>query len=350
MASKRLAVVGVIAVLVGVGTYFYVRTPNSLTLTGIVTTDDIVVSPQVAGQISQLLVKEGDSVHQGQLLAVLSSGELAADRAFFARSEEGSAKQVQESEAALRYQEQQTADQIHQAEATLGSAIASRDEAVANVANTKTILDRNETMLRGGGISPQDADQARTAYTVAKSRADAIDKQIEAARAALSLAQSAAQQVSMRRSAFESSRAQHQAAVAQTAKADVRLAYAELHAPTNGFVDVRAARPGEVVSAGQPVLTLVNPDELWVRADVEESYIDRVRIGDSLSVRLPSGEIRRGVVFYRGLDAGFATQRDVSRTKRDIKTFEVRIRVDNHDRRLALGMTAYVLLPLASTR
>ena len=139
MASKRWVVVGGMAVAaVAIATYLSVRTPSSVTLTGIVTTDDIVVSPQVAGQISQLLVKEGDSVHQGQILAVLASGELAADRAFFARSEEGSAQQVQESEAALRYQEQETADQIHQADATLGGAVAQRDEAVANVANAKS--------------------------------------------------------------------------------------------------------------------------------------------------------------------------------------------------------------------
>jgi HlyD family secretion protein len=84
-----------------------------------------------------------------------------------------------------------------------------------------------------------------------------------------------------------------------------------------------------------------------VRADVEETYIDRVKIGDHLRVRLPSGAEADGTVFYRGVDAGFATQRDVSRTKRDIKTFEIRLRVDNHDRRLAVGMTAYVLLPVA---
>jgi HlyD family secretion protein len=53
-------------------------------------------------------------------------------------------------------------------------------------------------------------------------------------------------------------------------------------------------------------------------------------------------------VFYRGVDAGFATQRDVSRTKRDIKTFEIRLRCDNTERRLAVGMTAYVSLPLTS--
>ena len=62
-------------------------------------------------------------------------------------------------------------------------------------------------------------------------------------------------------------------------------------------------------------------------------------------MRLPSGEERQGKVFYRAADAGFATQRDVSRTKRDIKTFEIRLRLDNADRRLAVGMTAYVLLP-----
>ena len=125
----------------------------------------------------------------------------------------------------------------------------------------------------------------------------------------------------------------------------MRLAYTDVTAPIDGFVDVRAARAGEVVSAGQPIVTLVNPDDLWVRADVEESYIDRIRLNDHLKVRLPSGDEIDGIVFYRGVDAGFATQRDVSRTKRDIKTFEIRLRCDNKDRRLAVGMTAYVLLP-----
>jgi multidrug resistance efflux pump len=118
--------------------------------------------------------------------------------------------------------------------------------------------------------------------------------------------------------------------------------------PIDGVVDVRAVRVGEVVTPGQPLLTLVNPDDLWIRADVEESYIDRVRLGQTVTIRLPSGVERQGTVFYRGVDAAFATQRDVSRTKRDIKTFEIRLRVDNTDRRLAVGMTAYVLLPVSS--
>jgi len=111
-------------------------------------------------------------------------------------------------------------------------------------------------------------------------------------------------------------------------------------------VDTRVALQGEVVNAGQAIVTLINQDDLWVRADVEETYIDRIHLGDQLPVKLPSGAVRQGTVYYRSVDADYATQRDVSRTKRDIKTFEIRLRCDNADRSLAVGMTAYVTLPL----
>ena len=189
-------------------------------------------------------------------------------------------------------------------------------------------------------------DQTRTAFDAAKARLDSLQKQVDAQRSALALANANAEQISVKRSQLQANQSQQAAANAQRTKADVRLTYTELHAPIDGIVDVRAARTGEVVTPGQPVLSLINPDDLWVRADVEETYVDGVRIGDTLTVRLPSGEEREGKVFYRGVDAAFATQRDVSRTKRDIKTFEVRLRVDNRDRRLAVGMTAYVLLPV----
>jgi HlyD family secretion protein len=111
-----------------------------------------------------------------------------------------------------------------------------------------------------------------------------------------------------------------------------------------------SARQGEVVNIAQPIIEIINPDDLWVRVDVEETYIDRVRVGEKLRVRLPSGAEREGIVFYRGVDADYATQRDVSRTKRDVKTFEFRLRVDNSDRSLWPGLTAYVNVPLPEAK
>jgi HlyD family secretion protein len=172
---------------------------------------------------------------------------------------------------------------------------------------------------------------------------------MDAQRSTIALARDTAEQIAMKRSQLKTNEAELAAAGAQRTKADVRLAYAQVQAPRAGIVDVRVAREGEVVNVGEPLVTIIDPDDYWVRADVEETYIDRVKMGDAFTVRLPSGEARQGRVFYRRQDAGFATQRDVSRTKRDIRTFEVRLRVDNADRALAVGMTAYVLLPLTGT-
>jgi HlyD family secretion protein len=323
----------------------YSQPPKTLTLTGVVTTDDVIVSPLVTGRLDKLLVREGDAVKPGQLVAVLSAAELAAESDFFAHSAQGFSGQIEQNQASLRYEELQTGQQIRQAQATLAAAEAQQAEAVANLENAKLTLARTTSLLASGATTQQDLDQAKTAFSVAEARVNAVAKQVDAQRAAVGLARASAEQITARRSTLASVKQQEAAAAAQAAKANVRLGYSEIHAPIGGTVDVRAAREGEVVMAGQPILTLIDPDELWVRVDVEETYASRLRVGDEIDVHLASGEDRRGKVFFRGVDAGFATQRDVSRTKRDIKTFEVRLRVDNRDRRLAVGMTAYVILP-----
>ncbi len=346
MPRKQLSVIIAVILVLAIGIVWFVTTrPGDLTLTGIVTTDDVVVSPLVGGQIETMFVKEGDSVAPNEILARLVPLELQADTAYYSHSTAEGAVRVQEGEASVRLQTMQTQEGISQASSTLAAAVAQQSEAAANLSNAKTVLDRYEVLGRAGAVAQQDLDQQRTAYSVAKARAEAADKQVGAQRAALALAEAAAEQVAIKRSQLGADRQQRQAAAAQQAKADVRLAYTQIRSPIRGFVDVRAALGGEVVNAGQPIVTLINPDSLWVRADVEETYIDRIRLGDTLTVRLPSGTERQGTVFYRGADAGFATARDVSRSKRDIKTFEIRLRVDNHDRRLAVGMTAYVLVP-----
>jgi len=348
MSRTAIRFLLLVVVAAGAGAYFYLhRGPAALVLTGIVTTDDVIVSPQIGGQIEQLLVKEGDGVKKGQLVAVIVPDELRADSAYYTHNDAGLSSQVQESEAALRFQERQTADQILQAESNLASSEAQVTAAAADLENARLVYSRTENLSKRGVVAPQELDQSRTAADAAQAKLDALKKQVDAQRSAVALARSTAEQTAVRRSQMQANEHMKAAANAQRAKADVRLHYTELHAPIDGIVDVRAVRMGEVVNPGQPVVTVINPDDLWVRVDVEESYIDRVRINDKLTVRLPSGVEREGTVFYRGVDASFATQRDVSRTKRDIKTFEVRLRVDNSDRRLAVGMTAYVVLPIS---
>jgi HlyD family secretion protein len=151
--------------------------------------------------------------------------------------------------------------------------------------------------------------------------------------------------VPARKSAVSTMMAQMEQARASEAQMTTQLGYTKIYAPIDGIVSVRVAKQGEVVSIGSPIVVVVDINHLWVRASVEESYADAIKFGQKLTVELPSGNKIEGSVFFKGAENEFATQRDVSRTKRDIKTFAIKVAVPNAEGRLFTGMTAIVLLP-----
>jgi multidrug resistance efflux pump len=325
--------------------YVALRPKPELVITGIVTTDEVAVSAQIQGRIQQLLVAQGADVKSNQLLAVLEPQEWRAGAIYYENAERQSVAQVRQAEAELKYQEGQVSNQIWQAEANVAATEAQVKQGQADREIARLNFERVEGLYKTGVEAVQNFDQARTSYEGAQARVESLQNQVMAAQAAVGLARSAGEQVAGRRAALEASRHQAAAIAAQKQKADIQLAHTELRSPIDGRVDVRAALAGEIVNPGQPVVTLVNPDDLWVRADIEEGVIDRIHIGDKFPIRLPSGATREGTVVFIGIDADYATQRDVSRSKRDIKTFEIRLRCKNDDRGLALGMSAYVTLP-----
>ena len=170
MNRKRQIFVAVALVVMAIAAYAVFAPAKPLVLTGIVTTNDVIVSPQIGGQVQKLLVSEGDSVSAGQLLAVIAPGELAADQAYYAHSAEGVATEVRENESAVRYQAQQMTQQVRQAEATVASAEAQRAQTAADYANAQSNYDRLVPLLKSGAISQQTADQQRTDLLVAKAK------------------------------------------------------------------------------------------------------------------------------------------------------------------------------------
>src|SRR5947209_6026150 len=171
------------------GAYYSMRRPpGPLILTGIVTTEDVLVGPQVGGQIGQLLVKEGDSVQKNQLVAIMTTDELAANRAYYARTVDTMQSQVGENEATLRLQQRQTEDQIQQAQAALATAIAQIGSARAAVDIAKIEFDRSQKLTSQGVTPAQQLDQTRSTYEGAKAQLDAAEKQVEVQRAAVAVA------------------------------------------------------------------------------------------------------------------------------------------------------------------
>src|SRR4051812_22402136 len=213
--KKRLPIlIAVIMLAAGAIAYSSLR-PKTLTLTGIVTTNDVIVSPQVAGQIGQLLVSEGDVVKKGQLLATITPDELRADTAYYEQNAAGLSSQVRESEAALRYEQSQTSQQTAQTESTLASVEAEVKAAAADLAAAESTYARTKDLAGQQIASAQDLDQARAAAEAARAKLDSLRKQVEAQRAAVALARANAAQVDVRRSQVQAMQHSQAAAAAQ---------------------------------------------------------------------------------------------------------------------------------------
>ncbi len=152
-----------------------------------------------------------------------------------------------------------------------------------------------------------------------------MQRSVAAAQAALADAQQEERQVPVQQRQTDAMRAAEAQAESNAAAATARFDQTRIFAPASGIVTLRAARQGEVVNPGSPIVTLFDLSSTWVDADVEETYADLIAMGQTLRVRLPSGAEISGPVIYKAVEADFATQRDVSRTKRDIKTVAIRV-------------------------
>jgi len=362
--------------------------PQTLVLTGTVDGNEVVVGSKITGRIVKLAVDDGQWVKAGDLVATLDQEELRADEGAAghaiaqarANAQQSVAQtellqntlptKVRQADAQLlqtQAQLQQAQAQVSQTQAQLQQAQAQVEQTRAAVAKAQDNFNRIRPLVEHHVNPPQDLvtaqsdldsakanEQAAEAGVKASQRAvaaaqaeeEATGRAVAAAQASLADAREQERQVSVQQRQTEALRAAEAQAEANAAAASARLGYTQIFAPSGGIVTLRAARQGEVVNPGSPIITLFDLSDTWVDADVEETYADLISMGQKLQVRLPSGAEITGPVIYKAVVADFATQRDVSRIKRDIKTVEIRVRVPNPEGKLALGMTAWVMLPV----
>ena len=174
---------------------------------------------------------------------------------------------------------------------------------------------------------------------------DTARQNVAAAEASLRQARAHELLASVNARAVDETRNQVANARALAEEAKVEVGYSQVFAPVSGKVNVRAARQGEVVSAGGAIVTIMDLTQTWIYAPLPETQADSVQLGDSLRVVMPSGTTIQGKIIAKAALADFATQRDVSSRKRDIKTVQLKLVIDNPDERFVPGMTAEVYIP-----
>jgi HlyD family secretion protein len=336
-----------VVILALAAAYYFLSTERDqgLVLIGTVDANQVIVSAKIGGRIERLAVDEGTQVKEGDLIAEIDAEELTALKRAAEATLASFRSQVTGTRATEEATRGTTSSDVLTAQAQVQSARAQLTEAQANLRQQQLDTQRTVSLAQQGIASQQDRDRAVAAVDAAKARVQSLQDQVRAAESNAAAARARTNQAHTAESTVQATAAQMQAAQAQLAQAQTRLQYTKVTAPVSGVVSVRAARQGEVVNAGTPIVTIMDLNDTWVRAAIPETYADKLQLGDTLDVRMPNGSTVASKLIFKNTEGDFATQRDVSRQKRDIKTVALKIKIDNAGMKYATGMTAEVLVP-----
>jgi HlyD family secretion protein len=322
-----------------------VRPSGDLQLVGTVDANEVMVAAKIPGRIQQLLVDEGQDVKAGQLIAVIESDDLQAARKAAEATANSQKFKLGETVETERQTVGETGSATVNAEAQLSSAKAALAQAQANYEHQQADTTRIVALAQQGIMSAQAKDDAATSLQASKAAVDAARDNITAAEASLRQARAHEMLSTVAARTVDSTRGEVENARALAEQAKVEVGYSQVFAPVSGKINVRAARQGEVVTMGATIVTIMDLTETWVYAPLPETQADTVQLGDSLNVVMPSGTKVQGKVINKAAEADFATQRDVSSRKRDIKTIQLKLLIDNPSERYVPGMTAEVYIP-----
>ncbi len=287
---------------------------DELRASGTVEATDAQLGFAAGGRIAWIGPREGDAIQAGVVLATLDTAQAAARLAQAQGQQSAARAQL------LELQRGSRPDEVAQARAAERAAARSRDLAEQELARARRLADSNV-------VSRQTLDQAQTAYEVAASRS-------EQAQAQLRLLEQGPRQ-----ERIASQRAQVQAAEAQVQVAQAALSDMVLRSAFDGLVTVRHREPGETVAPGAPVLTIINPDDRWVRIYVPENRIGAVHLGERATITSDTYPDRQfaGEVTHVASEAEF--------TPRNVQTKEERVKLVYAVKVRIVGDTALVLKP-----
>ena len=319
---------------------------SDLELIGTVDANEVLVSSKIPGRIQTLTVDEGDTVKAGQLIAVIESEDLQAAQQAAAATAQSQQFKVGETVETEHQTRGETGSATLNAEAQLSAAKATLAQAEANYDHQKADTSRTVALTQQQIMSEQAKDDAVTTLQADKAAVDAARDTVAAAEASLHQARSHELLTNVAARTVDETRDQAANARALAQEAEVELGYSKVVAPVDGKVNVRAARQGEVVAAGAPIVTVMDLSQTWVYAPLPETQADSVKLGDSLRVVMPSGATVWGKVISKASEADFATQRDINGgIKRDIETVQIKLIIDNPGERFVPGKTADVYIP-----
>ncbi|GAA4297965.1 efflux RND transporter periplasmic adaptor subunit [Nibribacter koreensis] len=244
---------------------------------------EVKISPDVSGEITELYVKEGDSVKAGQLLLRIRPDNYQS--------------MVEMQSASVNTQR-----------ANLAQARARLNQALANSKNIQQTYERNSTLFKQKVISQSEFDASRAQYEANRAEVDAARQNVRAAESTV------------------------QSSIASLEESRKNLNKTTIYSPVNGTVSKLNIEKGERVvgtsqMAGTEIMRIANLNNMEIRVNVNENDIVRVRVGDSAIVEVDSYTSSNRK--FKGIVTAIANTAKDAVSLEAVTEFEVRIRMLN---------------------
>ena len=289
---------------------------NIVVLSGRIEGDDSAVAPKTTGRILEIRVREGDIVKAGDTIAVLYDAQLmsreeqarAAVTGAEARAKAASdqiavfEQQLQQNELSTEQSKVDAAGRVRQAESDVATAESELAQQEAALRMAQFDDEAYKKLAKTGAASERQATQASSTAAQQVAAVAASRRRLEAARGGLTTAQASLSNPGIRgfqtaavRSQINQQRAEIANAAAATEQAQAQLREAQenrkdliVTAPFDGTVLTRAAEPGEVVTAGSAIVTLLDLSKVYLRGFIPEGEIGKVKVAQPAHVYLDS--------------------------------------------------------------
>jgi HlyD family secretion protein len=313
-------IVGTVAAIVVALSVFYLLRPEPLLVQGEADATRLDIAARVDGRVKEIPVERGQNVPAGAVLVRIDNPETLAKHG--------------QMKAAMAVAEAQLANVLAGTRAeTIAARKAELERAQAAVVLAQKTFDRTNTLTEQGNApqarldqvtdtlheSERAVDQAKSAYDQAvngytKEERDIARTNVEKANADIQAVQSLVDQL-------------------------------EVYAPVASQVYQRNVEPGEYVSPGVPLVTLIDLADVWIHFDLREDLVKSLKVGDRFDVRIPALDNRPVTVEVKliATKGEYASWRATRASGDfDLRTFSVRAYPVQPVRELRPGMSAYL--------
>lgn len=302
-AIGRWIRVGILALLAlagiaGGGTWLNDRFTHVFVSDSRIAADIVSVSSQVPGRVVAIAVRTGEQVKTGDLLirmdardAEFQATELAAQLAVAAAERDRLVAQIEKVE-------RQSASQIAGAKSRKVAAETNMTAAQSDLEFATTSFERAKSLLASGVIAQSRLDVDRAAFLRAQQTFARARAEVDVANAALLQAEADQREVQVLRRELASLEPKTEALRAQYDRQKLAVSEHEIRAALDGVIDGTFVKPGEFVGAGQRLLLIHNPNEIWVDANVKETDIRHLSVGKPVRVKVDAypGEVFEGTI------------------------------------------------------